>query len=52
MVVSRSEMEMLKRRGARTDPCGTLFLRHHNLLLLPFAVVRVKQQLLTISMIM
>ena len=35
-VVGRSE----KRRGAETDPCGTPFLRRHNLLLLLFPVVR------------
>ena len=51
-VVGRSEVHMLKRRGARTDPCGTPFLRHRNLLLLLFPVVRVKLQLRTISMIM
>jgi len=43
---------MLQRRGARTDPCGVPFLRHCNLLHLPFLVVRVKLQLRTISMIM
>jgi len=32
---------MLKRRGARTNPCGTPFLRRRNVLLLPFPVVRV-----------
>ena len=37
---------MLKRRGARTDPCGTTFLRRRNLLLFPFPVVRVKLRLL------
>jgi len=42
---------MLKRRGARTDPCGTPFLRHRNLLHLPFPVVMVKLRLPTISMI-
>jgi len=31
-VVGRSEMYLLKRRGARTDPCGTPFLRRRNLL--------------------
>jgi len=36
--------------GARTDPCGTPFLRRRNLLLLLFPVVRVKLGLLTISM--
>jgi len=51
-VVSRSSMWMLKRRGARTDPCGTPFLRRRNLLLMPFPVVRVKLRLLNISMIM
>ena len=39
------------RRGARTDPCGTPFLRRRNLLLLLFPVVRVKLRLLAISMI-
>jgi len=48
----RSEMLILKKRGARTDPCGTPFLRRRNLLRLPFPVVSVKLQLLTISMIM
>jgi len=43
---------MLKRRGARTDPCGMPFLRFRNLLLLPFLVARVKLRLPTISMIM
>ena len=42
---------MLNRKGARTDPCGTPFLRRRNLLLWPFPVVRVKLRLLTISMI-
>jgi len=51
-VVGRSEIEVLKRWGARTDPCGTLFLRRRNLLLLLFPVVRVKLRLSTISMIM
>jgi len=37
---------MLKRRGVRTDPCGTPFLRRRNLLLLLFPVVRVKLRLL------
>jgi len=40
------------RRSARTDPCGTPFLRCRNLLLWPFPVERVKLRLLTISMIM
>jgi len=31
-VVGRSEMWMLKRRGARTVPCGAPFLRGRNLL--------------------
>jgi len=31
---------MLKRRGARTDLCGTPFLRCRNLLLLQFPVAR------------
>ena len=39
-------------RGARTDPCGTPFLRRRNLLLWQFRVVRVKLRLSTISMIM
>jgi len=43
---------MLKRRGARTDPCGMPLLRRRNLLLSPFPVVRVKLRLPTISMIM
>jgi len=51
-VVGRSEMWMLKRRGARTDPCVTTFLRRRDLLLLLFPVVRVNLRLLTISMIM
>ena len=33
---------MLNSRGARTNPCGTPFLRRRNLLLWPFPVVRVK----------
>jgi len=37
---------MLKRRGARTNPCGTPFLKRRNVLLLPFPVVRVKLRLL------
>jgi len=37
---------MLKRRGARIDPCGTPFLRGRNLLLWPFPVVMVKLRLL------
>jgi len=41
-VVGRSEMQMLKRMAARTDPCGTPFLRRRNLLLLPFQVVAKK----------
>ena len=41
-VAGRSEVKMLNRRGARTDPCGTPFLRRRNLLLWPFPVVRVK----------
>jgi len=28
MVVGKSEMQMLKRRGARKNPCETLFLRY------------------------
>jgi len=39
---------MFKRKGARTDPCWTPFLRHCNLFLLPFLVVRVKLRLPTI----
>jgi len=39
MVVGRSEMYMLKRRGARTDICGTPFLRWRNLRLLSFLMV-------------
>jgi len=42
----------VEEEGARRYPCGTSFLRHCNLLLLPFAVVRVKLRLPTISMIM
>ena len=33
---------MLKRKVARTDPCGTPFLKRRNQFLLPFPVVRVK----------
>jgi len=51
-VMGRSEMWMLKRRGAVTDPSGTPFLRYRNLFRMPFLVVRVKLQLPTISMIM
>jgi len=29
MVLGRSEMLMLKRKGSRTDPCGMPLLRHH-----------------------
>jgi len=43
---------MLKRKVDRTDRCETLFLRHHNLLHLPFPVIRVKLQLPIISVIM
>jgi len=43
---------MWKRKGAKTDPCGTPLLRRRNLLRLPFAAVRVKLQLPTSSMIM
>jgi len=43
---------MLKRRGARTDPCGTPFLRRRNLLLWPFTMASEKLRLPTISMIM
>jgi len=46
-VVGRSEIQMLKRRGARTDPYGTPFLRRRNLLRVPFPVLRVKLQLPT-----
>ena len=42
----------MKRKGARTDLCGTQFLRRRKLLLWPFPVVRVKLRLRTISMIM
>ena len=42
----------MKRRGAKTDPYGTPFLRSRNLLLLPFPVVRVKLRLPIISKIM
>jgi len=52
MVVGRSEIYMLNSRGARTDLCGTPFLRRRNLLLWPFPVARVKLRLPTISMIM
>jgi len=38
------------RWGARTDPCGMLFLRRLNLLRGPLLVVRVKLLLLTSSM--
>jgi len=30
-VVGRSEMQMLKRRGARTYLCGTVFLKRRNI---------------------
>jgi len=43
---------MLKRRGARTDPCGTPFLRVRSLLHMLLPVMRVKLRLTTISMIM
>ena len=33
---------MLKRRGAKNDPSGTLFLRHHSLFGLLSPVVRAK----------
>jgi len=33
---------MLNRRGARTDPCGSPFLRRRNLLHLPFPVAKDK----------
>ena len=42
---------MLYRRGAKTDPCGTPFLRRHNLLCAPLLVVRVKLWFVTSSMI-
>ena len=42
----------LKRRGARTDPCVTPFLRRRNRLRLPIPVVRLKLRFPTISMIM
>ena len=48
-VVGRSWMQMLKRRGDRTDPCGMPFLMRPNLHRLLFPVVRVKLWLLTIS---
>jgi len=41
-MAGRSEIQMLKRCGARTDTCGTPFLRRRNLLRLPLALVRVK----------
>jgi len=40
---------MLKRRGARTDPCGTPFLRRRNRLVSPFPVVKVKLRLPTVD---
>jgi len=43
---------MLKRRGARTDPCEKPLVRRRNLLLLLFPLERVKLRLLTISTIM
>jgi len=43
---------MLKRRGARTYPCGKLFLRRRCLLHLPLAVVRVKLRFRISFMIM
>ena len=42
---------MLYRRGTKTDPCETPFLRHRNLLCVPLPVVRVKLQFVTSSMI-
>ena len=42
---------MLKRRGAKTDPCEMPFLRRRNLLRLLLPVVRVKLRLPTSSMI-
>jgi len=44
-VVGKSEVQMLKRRGARTDLWGTLFLRRGYLLCLPLAVIRVELRL-------
>jgi len=45
-------MWMLKRKGARTDPYGTPFLKHRNLHRLPLPLVRVKLRLPYMSMIM
>ena len=42
---------MLKRRGAKTDPCGKPFFRHQSLLGLLSSVVRMKLLFRTSSMI-
>jgi len=47
MVVGKAEVQMLKRRSARTNPRGTPFLRRGNVLCLPSVVVRVKLRLPT-----
>jgi len=42
---------MLKEKGAKTDPCGTPFLKRGNLLRLLIVVVRAKLRLPTSAMI-
>ena len=42
-------MQMLKRRGARKNSCGTPFVKLGNLLRLPLLVVRIKLRLPTMS---
>jgi len=51
-VIGKSEVYMWKRRGAKTDSFGKLFLRCRNLLHLLLLVIRVRLRLPTISMIM
>jgi len=50
VAVGKSCVKMLNKSGARTDPCGTPFLRRRNLLLGPLPMVRVKLRLRTSSM--
>ena len=42
---------MLYRKGAKTDPCETSFLRHRNLLHVLLPVARMKLRFVTSSMI-
>ena len=51
MVVGKSYVYKLTRRGANTDPWETTFLRRLNLLLGPVPVVRVKLRLRLSSMV-